>query len=138
MAKRTWTLTKQFSFEASHVLPHHDGLCHNLHGHTWVVRVEVRGERLHNDGPQQGMVMDFGNIKKAIAPVLVEYLDHHHLNDTIPLLGVDMSTGDDASNPTSEALAAWLFYRLKPEIPLLSAIEIDETPTSRCRYQEEP
>jgi 6-pyruvoyltetrahydropterin/6-carboxytetrahydropterin synthase len=70
------------------------------------------------------MVLDYADISAAMAPMLAEQLDHHHLND---------STGLDS--PTSEALAAWLYGQLKPRLPGLAAVEIDETSSTICRYE---
>lgn len=120
-----WTITKEFTFEAAHKLPKHDGKCARLHGHSWKGRVIVKGEVLHNEGPKTGMVMDFGDVKRLVAPLLDGFLDHHHLNETLNL-----------DNPTSEEVARWLYMRLKPSLPSLLAVEIDETCTSSCRYQQ--
>lgn len=120
----TWTLTKEFTFEAAHKLPHHDGKCARLHGHSWKGRVIVKGRWLIDQGPKQGMVMDYADIKKAISPILENQLDHHYLNETLQL-----------ENPTSEEVACWLYGMLKPQIPQLAAIEIDETCTASCRYE---
>ncbi len=73
-------------------------------------------------GPETGWIMDFGDLKAAFAPLYAQ-LDHHYLND-IPGL----------ENPTSERLAIWIWERLKPALPQLSAIVIRETCTSGCRY----
>ncbi|MEO8985728.1 MAG: 6-carboxytetrahydropterin synthase QueD [Rhodanobacter sp.] len=111
---------KSFTFEAAHRLPNvpvgHK--CARLHGHSFGVEVHVSGEM----GAQSGWVMDFSDIKAAYQP-LHEVLDHHYLND-VP--GLD--------NPTSEQLAVWLWDRLKPALPLLSAVVVRETCTSGCRY----
>ncbi|MCL7714895.1 6-carboxytetrahydropterin synthase QueD [Stenotrophomonas mori] len=111
---------KDFTLEAAHRLPNvpPGHKCSRLHGHSFRVRLEVRGE----PGPASGWVMDFGDIKVAFQP-LYEQLDHHYLND-IPGL----------ENPTSERLAMWIWERLKPALPLLSAITVHETCTSGCRY----
>jgi 6-pyruvoyltetrahydropterin/6-carboxytetrahydropterin synthase len=69
-----------------------------------------------------GWVMDFGDIKAACKPVIDE-LDHRYLNE-IPGL----------ENPTSERIAMWLWHRLRPLLPQLSAIEVRETCTAGCRY----
>ena len=71
-----------------------------------------------------GWVMDFGEIKQALAPT-IEILDHNYLNE-IPGL----------ENPTSENIARWVWRRVKPILPLLSQIIISETCTSRCIYSE--
>ena len=66
---------------------------------------------------------DFSDVKAAFAP-LHEQLDHQYLND-VPGL----------ENPTSERLAAWIWERLQPALPLLSEVVVHETCTSGCRYR---
>lgn len=116
-------LEKEFRFEASHKLPNHDGKCKRLHGHSWVGRIIVRGEKLQLTGPKAGMLIDYGDMSFALRELVDKHLDHWHLND---------STG--LENPTSEELARWIYKVLKPELPLLVAVQIDETCTSRCLY----
>lgn len=119
-----YQLTKQFRFEASHQLPFHDGKCQRLHGHSWVGRVIVAGNWLTETGPKRGMLIDYGDLAKAIEPLVGGYLDHWHLNESTKL-----------ENPTSENLARWIYDKLKPSIPLLVAVEIDETCTCSARYE---
>lgn len=116
-------LRKKFTFEASHQLMNHDGKCRRLHGHSWVMWVEIIGNEIQS-GEKENMLMDYTEIKKIVNPLVGEVLDHHHLNDT---LLEDM--------PTSEYLAMFVFKTLKPDLPLLNAIEIEETCTSMCRYE---
>jgi 6-pyruvoyltetrahydropterin/6-carboxytetrahydropterin synthase len=121
-----WLVYKEFRFEAAHTLPHHDGKCRRLHGHSWVGRVYVRSDRLIEGGSKQGMIMDFADIKKYIQPLLDDYLDHYYLNDTTKL-----------ESPTSEAIAKWIFEKLSEAgLPGLHSVEIQETCTSGCRYQK--
>ena len=75
-----WQLYKEFRFEAAHRLPHHDGKCARLHGHSWVCRIYIQGDRLIESGPKQGMLMDFGDVKTYMKPLLDQYLDHYYLN----------------------------------------------------------
>ena len=112
---------KDFHFEAAHRLPNvpEGHKCARLHGHSFQLRVYVSGE----PGAHTGWVMDFGDIKAACKPI-VEQLDHYYLND-IPGL----------ENPTSEILCQWLWERIAPRLPTLSAIEIRETCTSGCIYR---
>jgi 6-pyruvoyltetrahydropterin/6-carboxytetrahydropterin synthase len=119
-----FTLTKEFRFEASHRLPKHDGKCARLHGHSWRMRVVLFAKDVQQTGAKAGMVQDFGEVSKVVQPLIERYLDHWHLNDTTQL-----------DNPTSEELARWIFLQLKPLLPLLVAVEVDETCTSSCRYQ---
>lgn len=118
-----FTLKKEFTFEAAHKLPHHDGKCQRLHGHSWRMRVILQGLHLVPQGPKAGMLMDFGDISKTVKPLIEEKLDHYYLND---------STG--LENPTSEELARWIFQQLKFNLPQLVAVEVDETCTSSCCY----
>ncbi|MBT0727973.1 6-carboxytetrahydropterin synthase QueD [Rosenbergiella australiborealis] len=117
------TLFKEFQFEAAHLLPHvpEGHKCGRLHGHSFLVRLEIMGEIDANTG----WVMDFAELKAAFKP-LYERLDHHYLND-IPGL----------ENPTSEVLAVWIWQQMKPLLPLLSAVMIKETCTAGCTYRGE-
>ena len=119
-----WVLGKEFRFEAAHELPHHDGKCARLHGHSWRGVVYVRGTALNENGSKAGMVIDYGDIKKYLQPLLDDYLDHHFLNKTTGL-----------ENPTSEELSRWIYEQLEERgLPGLIAVRIDETCTSTCVY----
>lgn len=121
-----WIIYKEFRFEAAHTLPHHDGKCRRLHGHSWVGRVYVKGNELIVEGSKQGMIMDYGDIKQYLQPLLDNYLDHYYLNETTGL-----------ENPTSEAIAKWVFEKLEAVgLPGLYAVEIRETCTSGCTYKK--
>ena len=111
---------KVFTLEAAHRLPNvpEGHKCARLHGHSFRVELHVSGPL----DPRMGWVMDFADLKAAFKP-LYDQLDHHYLND-IP--GLD--------NPTSERLAEWIWAKLKPDVPLLSAVVVHETCTSGCRY----
>lgn len=119
-----WTLEKQFRFEAAHHLPEHDGKCRRVHGHSWVGRLIVTGDRLQQMGPKMGMVVDYTDLKAVIEGDLEAILDHHDLNETTGL-----------PSPTSEALARFLYERWVARIPGLAAVTIEETCTTRCTYQ---
>lgn len=120
-----WSVSKKFTFEAAHKLPHHDGKCQRLHGHSWVGVVNVVGHSLIPDGAKRGMVIDYSDIKKVVTPIVNEYLDHHYLNESLEL-----------ESPTSEAVAQWLFNQLRDKLNGLQSVEIHETCTSRCVYFE--
>lgn len=111
---------KEFTFEAAHRLPNlpPEHKCSRLHGHSFRVRVFVEGPV----DERTGWVMDFGDIKSLCKPVIDE-LDHRYLNEIAGL-----------ENPTSERIAVWLWNRIRPRLPQLSAIEVRETCTAGCRY----
>lgn len=63
-------IAKEFRWEMGHRLPFHNGKCVNLHGHSYKMMVELKGEPDNN-----GMVLDYYDVKTIIGP-LVEQLDH--------------------------------------------------------------
>lgn len=116
-------LTKEFHFEASHRLDHLpiDHPCHQLHGHGYRVAVEVYGEV----DSQTGFLIDYADLKRIVRPVVAQ-LDHQHLNE---IEGLTLTT--------AEHIAAWLWKKIKPQLPILSRITIYETATTRCEYTGE-
>ncbi len=107
-------------FEAAHRLPNvPDGhKCGRLHGHSFKGTIYVKG----NVDKDSGWIMDFADITKAFKPIY-ERLDHYYLNDI-----------EGLENPTSEVLARWIWLELKPSLPGLSRVEINETCSSGCIY----
>ena len=116
-------IEKSFSFEAGHVLEHHDGACSQPHGHSYVLRVALRSPSLVDEGPQQGMVMDFHRIRAAVQPMIEEYFDHKWLNDTL-----------NTEHPTAESMVKWIFDYLDPRLEGLYRVTVCETPTSCASY----
>ncbi len=114
-------LVKTFGFEAAHWLPTfpEGHKCRRLHGHSFRVDVVVEGEV----DRVKGYLVDYGDIAAAFEPVR-ELLDHRCLND---VEGLD--------NPTAEMLAAWLWRRLSPALPMLAEINVHETCTTACVYR---
>ena len=114
-------LTKDFSFESAHTLPHvpvgHK--CARMHGHSFKVEISVEGAV----DPHMGWLIDHSEISRVMAPS-VERLDHAYLND-IPGL----------ENPTFEVLSGWIWEKLAPQLPGLTEIVIHETSSARCSYR---
>ena len=111
---------KTFRFEAAHTLSlaPEGHKCRRLHGHSYRVDIHVTGPT-----DDHGWVIDFGDIKKIVDPIVAE-LDHRNL-DEIPGLG----------NSTSEIIAKYLWDRIQPAIPGLSAVTVWESDASRCVYR---
>ncbi|MEU9379538.1 6-carboxytetrahydropterin synthase QueD [Streptomyces sp. NPDC048279] len=114
---------REFTFESAHRLPNvpEGHKCARLHGHSYKVIVHVEGPV----GAESGWVMDFGDVKRAFKPIEAR-LDHYYLNEI-----------EGLENPTSEVLARWIWDRLKPTLPGLSALTVRETCTSGCTYRGE-
>lgn len=90
-------VAKKFKFDGAHFLPHYEGICKNMHGHTWYVEVEILGE-VKETGPFMGMVMDFNDFKTLIGSE-IKLLDHTEFNKTL-------------ANPTAENLASFFHSRV--------------------------
>ncbi|MBN2662060.1 MAG: 6-carboxytetrahydropterin synthase [Bacteroidales bacterium] len=70
-------ITKEFQFEMAHALWNYDGKCKNVHGHTYILYVTVLGEPINDNlNPKNGMVMDFGDLKKIIREEIFDKHDH--------------------------------------------------------------
>ena len=114
-----YTITKEFSFCASHKL---EGLpanhpCTNLHGHNYIIIVELQSVQLDN----QGMVLDYRKLH-YIKEHIDEHLDHKHLNDVLDF------------NPTAENLAKYIFDIFSKTYRQLIAVTVKETPKTTARY----
>ena len=70
-------LTKEFGFEMSHALNNYDGLCSNIHGHSYKLFVTIKGEPIGDrNSPKYGMVMDFGDLKRIVQSKIIDVYDH--------------------------------------------------------------
>ncbi len=70
-------VTKEFRFEMAHALWNYDGPCRNVHGHSYILYVTLAGQPMNNpDEPRNGMVIDFGDLKKIVKENIVDRLDH--------------------------------------------------------------
>ena len=69
-------ITKEFKFEM--VICSLDTMdCVNIHGHSYRLWITIRGRVRHEKGfVKDGMVLDFGNLKKIVKPLIVDKYDH--------------------------------------------------------------
>ena len=132
------TVTKTVKFDAAHVLTDHQGLCRNLHGHTYRVDVSVAQEA---DGD---MVVDFKELKKVANEVICDRFDHAFIYNTtsageVEIAGVveknGMRTVAIPFRSTAENLAKMFYGELKLRIPGLSSVRVWETAESCAEYR---
>ena len=95
-------ICREFYFDAAHRLENYKGSCENLHGHTYKLEVVVCGKQKEN-----GMIIDFNELKMIIQETVIEKLDHSNLNDLF-------------DTPTAENIAAWIYNRLRKELRVCS------------------
>ena len=61
----------------AHALYGYDGLCKNIHGHSYRLWVTVIGNVLDDSkSVKNGMVLDFSLLKKIVKPEIVDKFDH--------------------------------------------------------------
>jgi len=70
-------ITKHFDFETAHALYGYDGKCKNIHGHSYQLYVTVIGKPIDDlNHVKNGMVLDFGDLKKIVKTEIVDVFDH--------------------------------------------------------------
>ena len=118
-----YTITKQFSFSASHILEHlPDGHpCARLHGHNYIVELALQSTELNADG----FVRDYNELS-PFKNFIDGKLDHRHLDDVI-----------DGSS-TAENLARFLYDFAKGMWPEVVAVRVSETPKTWAEYRPGP
>ncbi len=137
-------VTKIFEFDTAHALHNYDGLCSNIHGHTYKLHVTVIGEPIANtNSPKYGMVVDFGVLKNKIKENLVDKFDHSLI------VSRDESGNFTNGNPifrrihvvdfqpTAENIVAHFADLIKPLLPdgvELFSLRLYETSTSFAEW----
>lgn len=137
-----YVISKVIEFDAGHRVPLHESKCKNPHGHRYKVKATVRGE-LITEGPESGMVRDFGIIKELLTKRVHDVYDHgfmvyadDHEMDVFVNLCVKNNWKCIITDfiPTAECLAKDIFISLEDALPGLMSIEVHETPTSVATY----
>lgn len=135
-------ITKIFTFETAHVLYNYDGKCKNLHGHSYKLFVTVKGTPIDDiNHPKNGMVVDFGDIKKIVNEQIVNPWDHAVLiNAASPQkeLAIDLENQGHKVircdfQPTCENMLYEIARRLQNNLPediKLAYLKLHETENS--------
>jgi 6-pyruvoyltetrahydropterin/6-carboxytetrahydropterin synthase len=116
-----YRITKEFHFSASHQLM---GLgdvhpCSRLHGHNYVVRVELSAQQLDANG----FVCDYRDLDD-FKRYLDATVDHRHLNEVF-----------DDDGTTAERLAKNFYDWCHKRWPQVSAVAVSETPKTNAEYR---
>ena len=141
-------VTKEFNFEMAHALWDYDGACKNIHGHSYRLFVTIIGEPIDDkNSPKNGMVMDFGDLKRLVKAAIIDKFDH----------AVVFSSAAPTKNlfftpqmfekyeilpfqPTCELLVNEFAARIKPLLPpevKLYSVRLYETATSYAEWFSE-
>jgi len=137
-------ITKEFKFEMAHALKGYDGLCRNIHGHSYELLVTITGVPISDKkSTKLGMVMDFGDLKKIVRKSIVDEFDHalvlsrESANDFDPDIEMFGRTILVDYQPTSENMLIDFVVRLKSQLPAnikLHHLLLRETVTSYAEW----
>jgi 6-pyruvoyltetrahydropterin/6-carboxytetrahydropterin synthase len=115
-------ITRRLEFDAGHRIPNHASQCKHLHGHRYAIEITLSGDVIAAEGrPEEGMVMDFSDVKRIASERLVDAWDHAFLVyrgdkavcDFLASLPGHKTVVLDAV-PTAENLAQIAFDMLNP------------------------
>lgn len=140
-------LTKIFHFEAAHALAGYDGKCRNIHGHSYELRVTVKGMPLNEPGnPKNGMVIDFHDLKQIVAQEIVDKLDHAFIiGGNMPQSFVEITKQNFDKvvelpyQPTTENMLADFVARIQNHLPQhveLYSVTLQETRDNIAEWRE--
>lgn len=132
------------SFDSAHFLAGYDGKCANIHGHRWKLEVVVESAELISSGDKRGMVIDFGDLKKAVRALADEF-DHALIYETGSLRPATEAALEAEDfrlirvdfRPTAENFARSFCERLTGEGLPVKSVTVYETPENCAVYEVE-
>ncbi len=138
-------VTKEFRFEMAHALWNYDGPCRNVHGHSYILYVTYTGEPVNDpDNSRNGMVIDFGDMKKIVREHVVDRFDHALMISAFaPAESIEIYRKHfgnvivSAYQPTCENIVADIASILKGKAPSgvgLHSIKLYETATAFAEW----
>lgn len=138
-------ISKEFNFDMAHALLGYDGLCKNIHGHSYTLVVTVKGIPVTDLGsPKNGMLIDFKDLKNIIKTSIVDRFDHALvLNSSTPKDLLDMLMKNYEKivvldyQPTTENMIADMAKQIASLLPSnlkLFSLRLRETPTSYAEW----
>ena len=138
-------ITTRLEFDAGHRIPHHKSQCKNLHGHRYAIEITLSGDIITQESTSEnGMVMDFSDVKAIAKSAVVDVWDHAFLvyqHDTEVLNFLNSLENHKTvifpTVPTAENMAAEAFKLLKSKYKdnygnhlKLEKVRLYETPNS--------
>jgi 6-pyruvoyltetrahydropterin/6-carboxytetrahydropterin synthase len=128
----------------AHALKGYDGLCRNIHGHSYELLVTITGIPVSDtNSAKLGMVMDFGDLKKTVRKSIIDEFDHalvlnrESANDFDPGNEMFGRTILVDYQPTSENMLIDFVVRIKNHLPenvKLHHLLLRETVTSYAEW----
>ncbi len=140
------SINKHFDFESAHALYGYDGKCKNIHGHSYHLYVTIIGKPINDlENPKNGMVLDFGDLKKMVKEQIVNVFDHTVvLNQNSPHIELAKAIEGYSHKivlvpyqPTSENMLFDFADRIKSQLPQnvsLHSLKLYETANSYAEW----
>ncbi len=137
------TVTKTVKFDAAHVLTNHEGLCKNLHGHTYRVDVSVTADETSSG---KDMVIDFKDLKRIATETICDRFDHAFVYNTASAGECEIAAVVERNGmrtvaipfrSTAENLAKLFFDELSEKTTGLAAVKVWETADSCAEYRRQ-
>ncbi len=130
------------AFDSAHFLSGYKGKCANIHGHRWNIEVLVSSETLNESGQCRGMVIDFGDLKKAVRK-LADSLDHALIYEEGTLKEKTIEALNEENfklaavpfRPTAECFARYFFQLLSEDNIPVKSVTVYETPENCAVYE---
>ena len=139
-------VTKQFKFETGHAIYGYDGLCKNVHGHSFKLDVTIIGQPITDpDHVKNGMVIDFGDLKTIVNQEIVDPFDHAtvlNVNSPHKEIADEMESRGHkiirvSYQPTCEMMIIDFALKLKAKLPnhlKLYSLKLRETETAFAEW----
>ena len=125
------SISKQYSFDSAHQLDLPDctieenqamfGKCNRLHGHTYVLTVEVTGPI----DSKTGMIINYFDLDAFMKPYVDGLLDHELLNDVFPGM---LTTAENMVQVIAAQIQEMLHVHL-------ASVTLQETPKTTAKWQ---
>lgn len=130
------------NFDSAHFLHGYNGKCANIHGHRWTIEVKIKGDELQKSGEKRGMLIDFGDLKKAVKK-LADDFDHALIYEKGSLKSATLQALNDENfrlievnfRPTAENFAHHFYDILSTQGLEIKSVTVYETPNNCAVYE---
>ncbi|MBQ8959949.1 MAG: 6-carboxytetrahydropterin synthase QueD [Ruminococcus sp.] len=130
------------AFDSAHFLAGYEGKCSNIHGHRWTIEVKISGEELQSSGTKRGMLIDFGDLKKAVRS-LADSFDHALIFEKGSLRSTTIAALEEEGfrlievefRPTAENFSRHFYECLAQQGLSPASVTVYETPENCAVYE---
>jgi len=137
---------KRFKLPSGHRLSKHKGACHNMHGHNYVIEVQLSTEKLDKND----MVIDFHDLK-VLTNAFLDRFDHATVLNPTDRANIDHIIKQDYKlefislaneDPTAEVFSKYIYkalteiFKVKNIDVYLDLVRVWESDDSMAEYSE--